>query len=191
MKRAFLAAAGLAIALAACGGTNPAEDYINGLNEAVTVGFSDAEAASVAHRQIANPTMEEAVAFIEQEIAIRRAFLDSYGALEPPEAITEVHQAVGDAFARLLAAAERLVAVADTAGNLQELEQTPEFAEYQAANADDSLVLVCLDMQDNLPVLDFAACDLQPVFSRATRCRYGASLTAHSDRPRAELATSL
>ena len=124
-----------------------AEEYINGLDEGVTVGFSDAEAASVAHRQSANPTMEEAVAFIEQEIAIRRAFLDSYGALEPPEAITEVHQAVGDAFARLLAAAERLVAVADTAGNLQELEQTPEFAEYQAANADDSLVIVCLDMQ--------------------------------------------
>jgi len=146
MKRAFLAVAGLAIALAACGGSNPAEDYIKGLNEVVTVGFSDFEAASVAHRQIASPTIEDSVAFIEQEIAIRRAFLDSYEALDPPEAITEVHRAVGDAFARLLAAAEKLVAVADTAGDLQELEQTPEFAEYQAANADGALV--CLDVQD-------------------------------------------
>jgi len=145
MKRALLAAASLAITVAACGGSNPAEDYIDGLNDIVTTGFADFEAASVAHRQITNPTMNDSVAFLEQEIAIRRVFHDGFEALDPPEAITEVHQAVGDAFARLLAATERVVAVADTVDNLQELEQTPEFAEYQAANADGAVV--CLDVQ--------------------------------------------
>jgi len=145
MRRALLAGAGLVIALAACGGSSPGEDYIEGLNDIVMRGFADFEAASVAHRQIANPTIEDSVAFLEQEAAIRRVFHDGFGALDPPEAIAEVHQAVGDAFARLLAATERVIAVSDTIDNLQELEQTPEFAEYQAANADGALV--CLDVQ--------------------------------------------
>ena len=55
MRRALLAGAGLAISLAACGGSNPAEVYIDSLNKIVTTGFADFEAASVVHRQMREP----------------------------------------------------------------------------------------------------------------------------------------
>lgn len=130
-------------------------EYVEGLNELVDTGFADFEAASVAYDQIEEPTMTESVAFVDREIAIRRVFLDGFEALDPPEAVTEVHQAVGDAFARLLAAAEDLIAVTNTVGSLEEAEQTPEFAEYRAANADGARV--CLEVQTKLD--DLAAID--------------------------------
>ena len=49
-----------------------------------------------------------------------------------------------DAVDRGLVATEALIAVADTASSPEEAQQTPEFAEYQAANADGSS-RVCQD----------------------------------------------
>ncbi len=148
VRRTLLAGAGLVIVVAACGGSMTATEYIEGLNDLVSTGFADFEAASVAYDQIEEPTMAESVAFIDREIVIRRVFLDGFEALDPPEAVTEVHRAVGDAFARLLAAAEELVAVTNTVGSLEEAEQTPEFAEYRAANVDGARA--CLEVQAKL-----------------------------------------
>lgn len=49
---------------------------------------------------------------------------------------------------RLLAAAEGLVASAGSVSSLEGAEQTPEFAEYRAANADGARV--CLEVQAKL-----------------------------------------
>ncbi len=59
-----------------------------------------------------------------------------------------MHQLLGDAFARVTAAAEGLAASAGTVSSIEEAEQTPEFAEYRAANADGDRV--CLDVQAKL-----------------------------------------
>ena len=59
-----------------------------------------------------------------------------------------MHRVLGDVLVRLLAAAEGLVAVADSVNSVEEAEQTSEFAEYQAANADGTLA--CLDVQELL-----------------------------------------
>jgi hypothetical protein len=125
-----------------------ATEYVEGLNALVATGRSDLEAAVVAQNQIAEPTMAESLAFIEREVAIRQEFLAGFEALDAPESIAEVHQALGDAMARLLAAAEALVAGAGTVSSLEEAEQTPEFAEYRAANADGARI--CLDVQAKL-----------------------------------------
>ena len=61
----------------------PAE-YVEGLNALVATGRSDLEASVVAYGQIAEPTLDESVAFIEREIAIRSEFLEGFEALDPP-----------------------------------------------------------------------------------------------------------
>jgi hypothetical protein len=134
--------------VAACGGSMTADEYVEGLNALAAAGRSDFEAAAAAFDQAADPTLADEVAFLEQEVAIRHEFLDGFEALDPPESIAEVHQLLGDAFARLTAAAEGLAASAGAVNSLEEAEQTPEFAEYLAANADGARV--CLEVQAKL-----------------------------------------
>ena len=148
MRRTVLAGASLAIVVAACSGSMTPAEYVEGLNALVATGRSDLEASVVAYGQIAEPTLDESVAFIEREIAIRSEFLEGFEALDPPDSLADVHRVLGDVLVRLLAAAEGLVAVADSVNSVEEAEQTSEFAEYQAANADGTLA--CLDVQELL-----------------------------------------
>ncbi len=151
----------MAMVVAACGGSMTADEYVEDLNALAATGRSDFEAAAAAYDQSADPTLADEVAFLEQEIGIRHEFLDGFEALDPPESIAEVHQLLGDAFARLTAAAEGLAASADTVKSIEEAEQTPEFAEYLAANADGAGV--CLEVQaklDNLAASSEAFADV-------------------------------
>jgi hypothetical protein len=148
VTRTVLAGATLAIAIAACSGSSTADEYVADLNALTAIGRSDFEAAAVIYDQIAEPTLADEVAFLEREVAIRRAFLDGLDALDPPEPIAEVHRVLGAAFIRLTVAAEGLAASAGAASSIEEAEQTPEFGEYLAANADGARV--CLAMQDEL-----------------------------------------
>ena len=143
-----MAGASLAIVLAACGGSMTADEYAEDLNALVETGRSDFEAAAAAYNQVAEPTLGDEVAFLEQEVAIRRVFLEGFEALDPPGSITEVHRLLGDAFTRLTVAAEGLAASAGAANSIEEAEQTPEFAEYLAANDDGARV--CLNVQTKL-----------------------------------------
>lgn len=145
VSRTLLAGVSLAIVVCACSGPMTPADYVDVLNAQVATARSDLEASVAAYGQIAEPTMAESVAFVEREIAIRREFLEGFEALDPPESLADVHRVLGDALVRLLAAAEGLVAVADSVSSVDEAEQTPEFAEYEAANADGRTV--CLDVQ--------------------------------------------
>ena len=151
MTRTVLAGATLAIVIAACGGSTTADKYVEDLNALAATGRSEFEAAAAAYDQTADPTLADEVAFLEQEVAIRRAFLDGFEALDPPEPITEVHRLLGDAFVRLTLAAEDLASSAGSVSSFEEAEQTPEFAEYLAANADGAAV--CLDVQAKLDSL--------------------------------------
>jgi hypothetical protein len=148
MSRTLLAAAGLAILVAACGGSMTETEYVDALNALVETGRSDLEVSAAAYGQIAEPTLADSVAFIEREVAIRGEFREGFEALDPPDSLTDVHRVLGDAFVRLMDAAEGLVAVAGSVGSVEEAEQTPEFAEYLAANADGRLA--CLDVQELL-----------------------------------------
>jgi hypothetical protein len=132
------------IALAACGGSMSADDYVDGLNDLIATTAPDLDASLAAYEQIADPTLEDWAAFVEREIAIRRVFGDGFDALDPPDAVAEVHRLINDAVDRGLTATEALITVADTASSPEEAQRTPEFAEYQAANADGSS-RVCQD----------------------------------------------
>jgi hypothetical protein len=125
-----------------------ADDYVDDLNALVATGRSDLESAAATYGQAAEPTLADEVAFLEQEVAIRRVFLDGLEALVPPEPIAGVHRLLGDAFVRLTGAAEALAASAGNVNSVEEAEQTQEFAEYLAANADGARV--CLDVQAKL-----------------------------------------
>jgi hypothetical protein len=120
-------------------------EYVDGLNALVVTAASDLEASYVAYEQIADPTLADFVARIDREITVEHAVSQRFDALDPPDSIADVHRVMVDTLARILAAAEGLVDVADTVSSLEEAEQTPEYAEYQAVNADaDS---ICLDLQ--------------------------------------------
>ncbi len=148
VRRILLAGVGLAIVVAACGGPMSETEYVEGLNALVVTVASDLEAPFVAYEQIADPTLAEFVAFVDQEIAVEYAVRQGFEALDPPDSIADVHQVMADGLARLLAAAEGLVAVAGTVSSLEEVEQTPEFAEYQAAHADPDGI--CRDVEAKL-----------------------------------------
>lgn len=148
LRRAVVAGVTFVIMLNACAGSMTADEYVEDLNALVAIGLSEFEAASATYNQIAQPTLADEVAFLEQEVAIRQEFLEGFEALDPPGSITEVHRLLGDAFMRLTAAAEGLAAAAGTSNSIEDAEETPEFAEYLAANDDGARV--CLDVQARL-----------------------------------------
>jgi hypothetical protein len=111
-------------------------------------GRSALEAATADDDQAGDPTLAGEVAFLEQEIDIRRVFLDGFEALDPPEPIAEVHRLLDDAFVRLTVAAEDLAASAGSVSSFEEAEQASEFIEDLAANADGACV--CLAVQAKL-----------------------------------------
>jgi len=144
--------------LAACGGSMSETEYVEGLNALVVDAGSGLEAALATYEQIADPTLEEFVAFVERQLVVEYAVRERFETLDPPASIDDVHRIMVDTLARILAAAEGLVEVADTVSSLEEMEQTSEFAEYQAVNADaDSM---CLDVQAKIndlatrPIID-------------------------------------
>ena len=133
-------------------------EYVENLNALVVSAGSDLGASLAAYEQIADPTLEQFVAFVEQQLVLEYEVRDWFEDLDPPASINDVNQVMVDTLTRILAAAEGLVDVADTASSLEDLEQTPEFADYQAVNADaDSM---CLDVQAEInelsrgPVID-------------------------------------
>ena len=120
-------------------------EYVENLNALVVSAGSDLGASLAAYEQIADPTLEQFVAFVEQQLVVEYEVRDWFEDLDPPASINDVNQVMVDTLARILAVAEGLVEVADTVSSLEEMEQTPEFAEYQAVNADSDSI--CLDLQ--------------------------------------------
>lgn len=148
-NRILLVAAIVSIAVAGCGGPMSENEYVEGLNDLVATGAPDLDASVEAYEQIANPTIEDWATFVDREIAIRQAFVDGFAALDPPASLAEVHQVLDNALDRGLASAESLVAIAETATSPAAAEQTPEYAEYVAANLEGSAT-ACRDIQPKL-----------------------------------------
>lgn len=120
-------------------------DYVESLNALVVRASSDLGASLVVYEQVEDPTLEDFVDFVEQQLVVEYEVRDKFEAFDPPDSIDDVNQIMVDTLARIIATAERLVDAADTVGSLEEFEQTSEFAEYQGINADaDSM---CLDVQ--------------------------------------------
>jgi hypothetical protein len=159
VKRLLLLIVGLAINIAACGGGPMSEtEYVEALNDLVVGAGPELEASLVAFQQIDEPTLDDFVTHVEQQLAVEYQVRDKFEALDPPESIENVNQIMVDVLFRILGAAEDLIAVAITLDTLEELEQTREFAEYQTVNVDAESM--CLDVQaefDDLmsgPVID-------------------------------------
>jgi hypothetical protein len=159
MRWILLVGGSLMVVVAACsGGLTSETEYVESLNALVVDAGSDFEASFAAYEQIADPTLEDFIGFVEQQLVFEYEVRDRFDTFDPPGSIDEVNQVMVDALARIIAAAEGLVGVADVVGSLEELEQTPEFADYQGVNADaDSM---CQDVQAKLndlsarPVID-------------------------------------
>ena len=123
-------------------------EYVEGLNALVETARSDLEGPSLAYEQIADSRKADLVTFVDREIATNYEAREEFDGLDPPDSIADVHRVIDETLARGLTAAEGLVAVADTVSSLEEVEQTPEFAEYQAANANSDRS--CFEVQSTL-----------------------------------------
>jgi hypothetical protein len=139
----------LMVAVAACsGGTMSGNEYVESLNALVVDAGTDLEDSLAAYQQVADPTLEDFIDFVEQQLVVEYEVRDRFDTFDPPETIDEVNQVMVDTLARIIAAGEGLVEVADTVGSLEELQQTPEFAAYQGVNTDaDSM---CHDVEAKL-----------------------------------------
>jgi hypothetical protein len=145
----------LTLVFTACGASTPEEEYVEELNELVSRTRSEFVIAVGAFNQIQEPSVAEAFSFLEREVAIRRELLEGFDSLNPPESLAEVHGALRDVIARLLTAAEMLTFLESSTSSFDELEQAPEMAEYEAANADGSRV--CFEVQAMLDELAAAS----------------------------------
>ena len=132
--------------VAACGGGSMSEtEYVESLNALVMDAGSDLGASLVAYEQIADPTLDDFIDLVEQQLVYEYEVRDRFDTFDPPASIDEVNQLMVDTLTRIIAVAEGLVDGSDTVSSLDELEGTPEFAEYQGVNADaDSM---CQDVE--------------------------------------------
>jgi hypothetical protein len=159
MRWVLVVGASLMVVVAACSnGPMSGTEYVESLNALVVDAGSDFEASLAAYEQVADPTLEDFIGFVEQQLVFEYEVRDRFDTFDPPSTVDEVNQVMIDTLARIITAAEGLVEVADTVGSLEELQQTPEFAEYQGVNTDaDSM---CQDVQAKLndlstrPVID-------------------------------------
>ena len=145
----LLVGASLMVVVAGCsGGSMSGDEYVESLNALVVDAGSDLGGALAAYEDVADPTLEDFIGFVEQQLVFEYGVRDRFDTFDPPETLDEVNQVMVDTLVRIIAAAEGLVELADTVGSLEELQQTPEFAEYQGVNIDaDSM---CEDVQSKL-----------------------------------------
>ena len=137
------------VVLAACSGGPMSEtEYVESLNALVMDTGSDLGGSLAEYEQIADPTVEDFIGLIEQQLVFEYEVRDRFEAFDPPDSIDEVNQVMVDVLVRIIAASEGLLEVADTVSSLEELQQTSEFASYQGVNTDaDSM---CEDVQARL-----------------------------------------
>lgn len=123
-------------------------EYVENLNALVVDAGSDLEGSLAAYEQIADPTLDDFIGFVEQQLVSEYEVRDRFGTFDPPDSLDDVNQVMVDTLERIIAVAEGLVAESDSVASLQELLQTHEFAEYQGVNTDaDSM---CQDVQAKL-----------------------------------------
>lgn len=134
---------------AACGDNGMSEtEYVENLNALVVDAGTGLAEPLAAYEQVADPTVDDFIGFVEEQLVVEYEVRERFGTFDPPSSLVEVNQVMVDTLAQIIAVAEDLVAVSDTVGSLEELQQTSEFAEYQGVNADaDSM---CEDVQAKL-----------------------------------------
>lgn len=140
VKRTLVAGTVLALVVTACGGPMSETEYVEGLNDLVEATTPRFGALYASYEEIAEPTLADFVARVEQELVIMNDVRGLFDALDPPDSIADVNEIMVDTLARLIEVAEGVVAASGIVATVAEVEQTPEFAAYQSVNAEsDSL----------------------------------------------------
>ena len=144
-KRTFLVGLGLALAATGCGGSLTASEYVAELNVIASDANALFEPVVASYNEISAPTIEDDIAFLREEIAIRRQVNDPLNALEPPEFLVDIHAQILQMSTWQLAAAEALLPVAEASSSFDEMNRSAQFADYEAANGFGSEV--CVEVQ--------------------------------------------
>jgi hypothetical protein len=142
--RSIVVATCLALVVASCGGGElTLTEYageVEGLVTHVSGRIDDLEA----EWESAIPTVESTQAYLNARVAARQEFLEGFGALEPPEEVTEMHTVALDILTRLTAAEEawaRRAEDIETTDELSLLWDSPEALALQAV--DEEAIAIC------------------------------------------------
>lgn len=126
----------LALTLMACGGGSlTAAEYASQAEELVAELAAEFESLD-SEWGSQTPSLEAARAYWDRRLAARVKLLDGIRALDPPEALTDLHATAVDLFGRITAAEEDLatrVGSFETTADLEQTWQTPEGQTAQAA----------------------------------------------------------
>jgi hypothetical protein len=142
--RSIVVATCLALVVASCGGgeltlTEYARE-VEGLATNVSFTIDDLEA----EWESAVPTVESTQAYLNARVAARQEFLEGFGALVPPEEVTELHTAALDIFVRLTAAEIAWAERAEDIEATDELSLLWDGSEALALQAvDEEAIAIC------------------------------------------------
>jgi len=145
--RRALASAWIVFVVAACGGgTLSLTEYSERVQSA---SFAMTEEFDVLEAQwVSATTVEDGQRVLNRAVAIRTDLQNSLTELNPSEAFGEIHRDLVELLGRVLAAQEAWAVRAETAGSLDELQESSEALAYW--NLDAQMFPLCLELQSKL-----------------------------------------
>jgi hypothetical protein len=146
MRRALASACIVFVIVACGGGTLSLTEYGESFQSA---SFAMTDEFDVLEAQWASATtVEEGKEILDRVVAIRTDLQNGVTDLNPPEALADFHGDVVELLGRILAVTEAWAVRAETAGSLDELQESSEALAYWELDA--QMVPLCLEIQSRL-----------------------------------------
>jgi hypothetical protein len=145
--RRALASAAIVFVFAACGGGTLSLTEYSELFQSAS--FAMADEFDVIEAQWASATtVEDGKEILDRAVAIRDDLQNSLTDLDPPKALAEFHGDLVEILGRILAVTEAWAVRAETAGSLDELQESSEALAYWDLDAE--MGPLCLEFQSRL-----------------------------------------
>jgi hypothetical protein len=145
--RRVLASASIVFVFAACGGGTLSSTEYSELLQSASFAMSD-EFDVLEAQWASATTVEDRKEILDRAVAIRTDLQNSLTDLNPPKALADFHGDVVELLGRILAVTEAWAVRAETAGSLDELQESSEALAYWELDA--QMVPLCLEIQSRL-----------------------------------------
>jgi hypothetical protein len=146
VKRA-LASACIVFFFAACGGSALSLTEYSELFQSASFAMTD-EFDVLEAQWASATTAEDGKEILDRAVAIRTGLQNSLTELDPPEALADFHGDLVELLGRILAVQEAWALRAETAGSLDELQESSEALAYW--DLDAKMTSLCLEFQSRI-----------------------------------------
>jgi hypothetical protein len=146
MRRA-LASACIVVVFAACGGSTLSLTEYSELFQSASFAMTD-EFDVLEAQWASATTAEDGTEILDRAVAIRTDLQNSLTDLDPPKALADFHGDLVELLGRILAVQEVWAVRAETAGSLDELQESSEALAYWELDA--QMTSLCLNLQSRI-----------------------------------------